>query len=178
MSEDIKIYLETERMILRRFNSEDVQNLLDLDSNEEVRRYLLLPLPPTIEDAERTLGYFLAWHEKSDRYGYWAAIEKSTGEFAGWFHFRPSRENTEEIELGYRLRRDFWGRGLATEVSKALVRKGFEEYCLDAVIATALKANRASIRVMEKIGMKLEQEYLYKNLEAVKYRLSKDEIRS
>ncbi len=89
-------------------------------------------------------------------YGFWAAIKKSTGEFLGWFHFRP-REGAPpgQAELGYRLRRSAWGNGYATEGSRALIRKGFTEFGVRRVTAESMAANMASRRVMEKAGLTL-----------------------
>jgi RimJ/RimL family protein N-acetyltransferase len=83
-------------------------------------------------------------------------MEKSTGNFLGWFHFRP-REGASpgEVELGYRLRRSAWGKGYATEGSRALIRKGFTELGVQRVIAETMTVNLASRRVMEKAGLTL-----------------------
>jgi RimJ/RimL family protein N-acetyltransferase len=169
----MRVYLETDRLLLRQFTPEDVDDLLTLDRDPEVRRYLLMPHAPTREDAERTIARFLAWHKTDANYGYFAAIEKASGAFIGWFHFRPSRDDDGEIEIGYRLERPAWGKGYATEATKALLRKGFMELDLPRVIATALTANRASIRVMEKAGMMLEKHFRYQGEEAVKYALDR-----
>ncbi len=91
-----------------------------------------------------------------DRYGFWAAIEKDSGEFLGWFHFRPQEgAHPDEVELGYRLRRAAWGKGYATEASHALIRKGFTEMGVRRVVASTYQDNVASRRVMEKVGMTL-----------------------
>ena len=172
----MQIFLETERILLRQFTLHDIDNLLALDSDVEVRRYLDMPAPPTRESiAEHTLPRFMAYYTQYAGYGFWAAIEKTSHAFLGWFHFRPAVEDPEEIELGYRLQRLAWGKGYATEGSQALIRKGFLELGVRRVVATALAANSASIRVMEKAGLTLEKRYWYKgNLEAVKYALDRD----
>jgi len=170
------IFLDTARLQLRQLTFGDVDNLLELDSDAEVRRYLDMPAPPTREEiVAHTLPRFMAYYAQHDHYGYWAAIEKASHAFLGWFHFRPAATDPEEIELGYRLRRAAWGKGYATEGARALIRKGFLELGVQRVVATALAANGASIRVMEKVGLTLQQRYWYKNrLEAVKYALTRD----
>ena len=103
------------------------------------------------------------------------SLEKTSHAFLGWFHFRPAAEDSEEIELEYRLQRLAWGKGYTTEGAQALIRKGFLELGVRRVGATALVANIASIRVMEKAGLTLEKRYWYKGtLEAVKYVLDRD----
>ena len=168
------VFLETERLRLRRFTPEDVDNLLDLDSDAEVRRHLDMPAPPTRENAQQTLNRFLAWYDRPEPYGYWVLEEKNEakpgGVFAGWFHFRPHRPVPQELELGYRLKQAYWGRGYATEMSRRLLQWGFEELKLERIVATTLQQNMASRRVMEKIGMTPESEYVYDDrLPAVKY---------
>ena len=81
-----------------------------------------------------------------------------------------------DIELGYRLQRKVWGKGYATEGSKALIRKGFLEWEIQQVASSALLANKASIRVMEKVGLKFEKNFVYSESQqqGVKYSLSKD----
>jgi RimJ/RimL family protein N-acetyltransferase len=94
--------------------------------------------------------------QRYEGYGFWAAIEKETGEFLGWFHFRPRPGAAPgEVEIGYRLRKSAWGKGYATEGSRALIRKGFTESGVQRVTAEAMAVNQASRRVMEKAGLKL-----------------------
>src|SRR5438477_7566577 len=125
----MQVFLETERLVLRRFTEADVDNLCDLDSDPAVMRFLTGGTP-TPRDAIRdeTLPRFLHHYERCAGYGYWAAIEKSTGDFPGWFEFRPrDGHRPDEVELGCRLRKAAWGQGYATEGSRALIRKGFTE---------------------------------------------------
>ena len=97
---------------------------------------------------------FLRYYELFDGLGFWAAIEKSTGEFLGWFEFRPLEDGDPgEVELGYRLRRSAWGKGYATEGSRALIQKGFTELGVRRVVAGTMAVNLASRRVMEKSGL-------------------------
>ena len=159
------IYLETERLILRRFTTDDVDNLVDLDSDPEVMRYINGGIPTPREAIEHDfLPTFLAYYQRGDRYGFWAAIEKATGDFLGWFHFRPAPDtDPDEPELGYRLKRSAWGRGYASEASRALIDKGFIEFDVRRVVASACAANIASRRIMEKVGMTLVRTYRFES---------------
>lgn len=153
----MQIFLETDRMVLRRFTAADVENLVDLDSDPAVMRYLNggKPTLRAVIQNEILPGY-LAYYERFAGYGYWAAIEKATGEFLGWFHLRPTEGSSpDEPELGYRLRRSAWGKGYATEGSLALIRKAFTEPGARRVWATTMTVNIASRRVMEKAGLTL-----------------------
>jgi RimJ/RimL family protein N-acetyltransferase len=151
------VFLETERLVLRRFTVGDVDNVVELDSDPEVMRYLTGGRPtPRREIQDEVIPRWLSFYERFDGHGFWAAIEKSTGEFLGWFHFRPKPGGSlDEPELGYRLRRSAWGKGYATEGSRALIRKGFAELGVRRVVAFTMAVNLASRRVMEKSGMRL-----------------------
>src|SRR5215210_358480 len=159
MREDprVQIFLETERLILRRLTDDDVDNLVELDSDPEVMQFISGGRPTPREEIERDfLPAFLGYYERYAGYGFWAAIEKSNGQFVGWFHFRPADpDRPDDVELGYRLRRWAWGKGYATEGSQALIEKGFAELGVQRVFATTMVVNVASRRVMEKSGLRL-----------------------
>jgi RimJ/RimL family protein N-acetyltransferase len=152
-----QIFLETERLVLRRFTVSDVDNLVDLDGDPEVMRYSNGGVPTPREEVEGDiLPRFLWYYEHFAGYGFWAAVAKSTGEFLGWFHFRPAEGSpADEPELGYRLRRSAWAKGYGTEGSRALIRKGFTELGVQRVVASTMTVNTASRRVMEKSGLRL-----------------------
>lgn len=171
----MSVYLRTDRLTLRQFTRDDVDHLLELDGDPDVRRYLdMATAPSRLEVIERILPRFLSFYEHSCGFGYWAAEETGSGAFVGWFHFRPSATTTDEIELGYRLKPSVWGRGYATEGARALIRTGFEKPGVARVTATALAANAASIRVMEKAGMGLQERFWYKpGMPACKYVLAR-----
>lgn len=153
---ETKVFLETERLLLRQFTPDDVDNLVALDGDPEVMRYINGGRPtPREEIAHDYLPAFFRYYERFLGYGFWAAIEKRTGEFLGWFHFRPAPGGPlDEPELGYRLRRSAWGQGYATEGSKALIGKGFSELGARRIWATTMAVNLGSRRVMEKAGLR------------------------
>jgi RimJ/RimL family protein N-acetyltransferase len=151
----MQIFLETERLVLRRFTEDDVENLLELDGDPDVMRFINGGRPTSRDEVENEiLPAFLDYYQDYAGYGFWAAVEKSTGGFIGWFHFRPAEgAPAGEVELGYRLRRSAWGKGYATEGSWALIQKGFVELGVRRVVASTMVVNVASRRVMEKAGM-------------------------
>jgi RimJ/RimL family protein N-acetyltransferase len=157
----VQVFLETDRLLLRRFTEADVDNLVELDSDPEVMRFINGGRPTPREEVDNDLlPAYLAYYQRSAGYGFWAAIEKSTGEFLGWFHFRPPPGGgRDDVELGYRLRRSAWGKGYATEGSRALIRKGFTELGVQRVFAETMAVNAASRRVMEKAGLKLVRSF-------------------
>jgi len=169
-------YLQTRRVELRRLVDGDARLLFALDSDPEVIRYVH-QRPPADEREVRatTLSRYMAYYEHFDQLGFWAAIDRESGEFIGWFHLRPFEDRTDDLELGYRLCRSAWGCGLATEVSGALLRKAFGSLGATRVVARALAANAASIRVMQKLGMRFIEPFFESGINAVMYGVSRDE---
>ena len=152
----VDVFLETDRLILRRFTMDDEDLLFELDNDPEVMFYLNAGAPvPREEIVDETLPAFLGYYDRFEGYGFWAAIEKESGRFLGWFHFRPGEgAGPLEPELGYRLHRIAWGRGYATEGSRALIDKGFTEFGVERVYAQTMVVHPGSWRVMEKSGMR------------------------
>ena len=165
----MKPYLETPRLILREFTEDDAADLFALDADPEVMRYVG-PYRLADVDAyrEHIRNDFLSFYSPGSPYGFRAAVEKAGGAFLGWFvlrpalHYRFAREagfRSGQLELGYRLRRSAWGKGYATEGARALVRKAFTELEAPCVVAAALAENRASVRVLEKAGLRRVGEF-------------------
>ena len=152
----MQVFLDTERLVLRRFTEGDVDHLVELDSDPEVMRFINGGRPTSRREIESdVLPAFLDHYRRFPGYGFWAAMEKSTGRFVGWFHFRPANAaQPDEVELGYRLRRSAWGKGYATEGSRALIQKGFAELGVQRVVAFTMVVNVASRRVLEKAGLR------------------------
>jgi RimJ/RimL family protein N-acetyltransferase len=153
----MRVFLETKRLVLRRFCVDDTDNLVDLDADPDVMRFVTGGVPTSRDEIQNeVLPAFFGYYERYEGYGFWAVIEKATGDFLGWFHFRPRPGAVPgEVELGYRLRKSAWGKGYATEGSRALIRKGFTELGVQRVVAEAMAVNTASRRVMEKAGLTL-----------------------
>lgn len=150
--------LETDRLRLRAFTPDDVDRLVALDADPEVVHFITGGAPtPRQEVVADILPTFLRYQESGTGYGFWAAEEKATGNFLGWFHLRPHTDGgaPDEPELGYRLRREAWGKGYATEGSLALIDRAFRELGARRVYAETMVVNMASRRVMEKAGMEL-----------------------
>lgn len=145
------VLLETERLTLRRFTPADVDALIELDSDPQVTFFITGGVP---EFSPPMLDAWLREYERGPGYGTFAAIERATDEFVGWFHLRSEAGRDDEPELGYRLRRGAWGRGLATEGSRALIGLAFERLGASRVWAATMVVNTASRRVMEKSGMR------------------------
>jgi RimJ/RimL family protein N-acetyltransferase len=139
---------ETARLKLSLAREADHENLIALERDPEVMRFLNGGRPAPDGVAAEDAG-FLTPHGGED--DVWAAVETGSAAFAGWFSLRRVGEGVGE--LGFRLRRDAWGRGLATEGASALVAKGFADMGLARIVATTMAVNRGSRRVLEKAGL-------------------------
>jgi len=136
--------LTTARLALRAITTDDVDLIVDLDADPEVMRFINGGRPTPREEAARIV-------ERSQGHR-WVAFERDGGAFVGWFGLRPS--GPHQRELGYRLRRAFWGRGLAIEGSLALIELAFTQLAVRRVWAQTMTVNTASRAVMERCGMR------------------------
>ncbi|MEV6318410.1 GNAT family N-acetyltransferase [Streptomyces sp. NPDC051776] len=148
--------VETGRLRLRPLTGADAELLVTLDSDPGVMRFLGDGRPPPHERISgEILPSLIRRAELFPGFGHWIATEKPSGAFVGWFEFRPEEHgDPAEAELGYRLRTATWGRGYATEGSRALIRAGFTELGVRRVYATTMAVNLASRRVLEKSGLR------------------------
>lgn len=157
-------YLVTPRVRLRQFRATDAAYLQELGSDPDVMRHLT-GKPETPEYVQAAAERILSLQSRFDgQLGFYMAELLDDGPFIGWFHLRPDKQdpdNTRVLELGYRLKRVFWGQNYATEVSAELVAKAFTELAAESVFAQTARDNLASRRVMEKIGMRLEREFIH-----------------
>ena len=161
---EMRVILETPRLVLRQFTEADVDNLFNLDSDPEVMRYLSGGLPtPHEKIRDQIIPFHLGVYDRVDRLGTWAAESAATGEFLGWLCFRVGHgsDDVTDIELGYRLRRPAWNQGYATEGSRALVSMGFNGLGVERVFARTMAVNSASRHVMEKCGLTLVRTFPY-----------------
>lgn len=178
-------YLRTERLRLRRFTADDVDLLVDLDSDPDVMHYITGGVTtPREEIANDYLPAFLSYYDRFEGFGFWAVESLDTGEFLGWFHLRPKPDDPPGVvELGYRLRRAAWGHGYGTEGSRALIAKAFTDFGVERVYAETMVVNLASRKVMENAGLRyvrtFHQEWPYAipgdELGDVQYEITRDE---
>lgn len=150
------VVLKTPRLVLRQFTEDDVDDLVDLNSDPAVMRYLGGRPTPREQVRDEIIPCYLDGYRRFDRLGTWAAEAAASGEFLGWFHFRPDGgTDVTNVDLGYRLRRPAWNKGYATEGSRALISMGFTDLGVDRVFAHTMTVNTASRHVMEKCGLTL-----------------------
>ncbi|MDS1115019.1 GNAT family N-acetyltransferase [Gordonia westfalica] len=148
--------IDTTRARLRPVSAMDIDDLVHLDSDPMVMRFVSggAPTPrAVIED------WVLPRAESERRLygtGTWVLCDPATGAFLGWTSLRtPRHSRRPELELSYRIRRTAWGRGLATEAAFALTAFAFDHLHTERVFASTVAGNMSSRRVMEKLGMTL-----------------------
>ncbi|TMR28688.1 GNAT family N-acetyltransferase [Nonomuraea zeae] len=151
--------LETERLTLRGWREEDLEPLTAIYADPAVMRFIG---DGSVRTSEETAAGFARmrreWEERG--FGMFAVEVRETGELAGWAGltvpgFLP--EVLPAVEIGWRLGRPFWGRGIATEAARAALRFGFTEAGLDRIVSICHVDHHASARVMTKLGMRQDR---------------------
>jgi len=157
----MNIVFETPRLILRQFTEADAALLVQLNSNPEVLKYLHEPLLEKEEQALHIIKTVILPQYKNNL-GRWAIHLKTSNEFIGWCGLKYLADQ-DEIDLGYRLMQNFWGRGFAFEAAKHSLDYGFNQLHLKTVIGRAHIENTASLKILEKIGMHFIKEEVVDN---------------
>jgi ribosomal-protein-alanine N-acetyltransferase len=147
----MKIICETERLILRESIIDDAPDLFEMNSDTEVLKYTGDAAFRSVEETEELIRNYRDYEKYG--YGRWTTIVKATNEVIGFCGLKYL-EDINETDLGYRWKKKHWGKGYATEAGSACLQYGFDKLNLKQVIAQVLKDNGASIRVLEKLGMK------------------------
>ena len=145
----------TERMALTRTNWPDVDDVVALNADTDVMRYLDhgRPMTPARVLAEE-MPRLMAHNGRADRLGSWVARERGTGNFLGWFMITPVDEPLRTVEVAYRLRRGVWGLGYDIEGMLFMIEIARAAQ-VSTVIATMMTIDVASRRLMEKAGLHL-----------------------
>lgn len=146
--------ITTERLILRTWCEVDIEPFVQMNSDHIVMKYF-----PDVMSRDQTLQAVERIKQHFDEYGYgWFAVDaKSTEEFIGFIGFsHPRFESffTPCVEIGWRLKSEYWGKGLATEGANACLQYGFENLNLNKIYSFTAEPNAPSANVMKKIGMK------------------------
>jgi RimJ/RimL family protein N-acetyltransferase len=153
----IKI-LETERLLLRHFQPDDLDDLFALYRDPEMRLYFPEGVL-TYEETKEELEWFLNGHPRHPELGLWATIHKADNRFIGRCGLLPwTIDGRFEVEVAYLIDKTCWGQGLGTEAAQAVLDYGFNQLNLTRLVCLIERENVASIKVAEKIGMRFERE--------------------
>jgi RimJ/RimL family protein N-acetyltransferase len=169
------VEVETQRLLLRGWRDEDLEPYARMCADPEVMRFIGDGSILTREGSEGQISRFLRhWDERG--FGLWALEEKGGGAFvgfAGLAHQEDWVEGEHKTEVGWRLDRSFWGRGLATEAARASVAHGFETLGLERIISIIQPENYASRKVAEKAGLSPRGETLWRGTLVVWYAIDR-----
>ena len=171
----------TAHLVLRAFAPEDVDRLHRVMSGHQVLRYFPNPDPPARDQIERLIQFQLS-HWKQHGYGWWAVCAADLAADSGADSENPHQNppligwaglqylpETDEIEVGYLLSRDHWGRGLATEAARTSVQFGFEDLGIETIVGIVHPENIASQRVLEKAGLAYVERAHYFGMDVYRY---------
>ena len=150
--------LRTERLVLRGWRDADREPFAALNADPEVMRHFPAPLSRAESDE---LADRLAAEIAGRGWGRWAVEERETGRFAGFTGLAPvpfEAPFTPAVEVGWRLARPAWGRGLATEAARAALAFAFDDLGLEEVVSFTARTNDRSWAVMERLGMRRDPE--------------------
>lgn len=151
----MNITIETERFTFREIDMQDIDDLYEVDGDPEVMKYLG---GVTLENRDQIIPIIENIRKQyvDNGLGRWAIIDKLSGDMLGWGGLKYETSLSEMgpyYDLGYRLKRQHWGKGIASENAFASLRYGFEVLKLDKINAGAHIDNLASNRILQKIGM-------------------------
>jgi ribosomal-protein-alanine N-acetyltransferase len=173
-------YIETERLIMRDLLESDTQGIFELDSNPDVHKYLGKNPIKTLKQAGDSIKFIRKQYEERS-IGRFATIEKSSGDFIGWSGIKYNIGDKEELgvkrdfyDIGYRFIPRYWGKGYATESSKAVLDFGFAKLNIETMCGAAEMGNVASNKVLQKIGLKYIEQFIYDNEMINWYQLKKE----
>lgn len=173
--------LETPRMILREWKSQDLDNLIKLNQDPEVMRYF-----PYLYTPEMTIKHLHSFQEAFNKFGYTMFVceLKATGQFIGFVGIlnRSDMPFSPCTEIGWRLDKNYWGIGLAVEAAQKCLELAFEVHSLAEIISFTSKINVPSQRVMQKLGMVYAEDFYHYKFDKthplalhVLYKLTKEE---
>ncbi|CAA9580368.1 Acetyltransferase, GNAT family [uncultured Synechococcales cyanobacterium] len=168
--------LSTQRLILRRFREEDVDAYAEMCADPEVMRYIANGQPLSRSESWRNMAMILG-HWQLRGYGLWAVEERSSGEMIGRIGcWQP--EGWPGLEVGWTLRRAYWGRGYATEAARLSMDYAFEKLGASRVISLIRPDNAASRQVAQKLGEKPEGKVELFGSEALVYAIRREDWQS
>lgn len=144
--------LRTRRLALRAIRSDDLEDVVRLDTDARVMRHLGDGRRVSRADVVAALPRICRYPAAHPGLGCWHATRRDTGAYVGWFILKYCGKSCD-VEVGYRLLPEAWGQGFATEGATALVRYGFDTLELDRIVGVTHPDNTASQRVLMKAGL-------------------------
>jgi len=166
--------LETERLLIRPYTFDDLDELIEMRSDPDVYRYLGGLERQNPDEIRKRFGFYLECYERLG-FGMSAMILKENGETIGGSGLQPLEE-TGEIEVGYSLKKNYWRQGIGYECASAWLKYGFETAGLERIAAVCDEKNVGSWRIMEKCGMRFEKMIFSYGMECRFYAVAKSDF--
>ena len=166
------LFIETERLLIRPFKMEDIEPSYIMNLDAEVSKYTGDGGVVSKEEIKRRIVENVFVDYEKYGFGRLAVELKGENKFIGFTGLKYL-EDMDEVDLGYRFMKEYWGKGIATESAKACVNLGFNNLGLKRMIAIVLPKNTGSIRVIEKLNFEFEKEIIEDNQLAQVYSLIK-----
>jgi len=174
----MNLKIETERLILREFLFTDEDGFFELDSNPNVHTFLGKKPVQNKEQIKRNIEN-LHQQYTDNGIGRWVVIDKFSGEFVGWSGLKlikePMNNHVNFYEIGYRFIEKYWGKGIATETTFALLEYAFETLQTEVVYAICDIENIGSKSVLLKSGLTLIETFDHEGVEHNWFRIKKNE---
>ena len=167
------LFIETERLLIRPFKLEDIEPSYLMNLDAEVSQYTGDGGIVSKKEIERRIVENVFGDYKKHGFGRLAVELKGADKFIGFTGLKYL-EDLEEVDLGYRFMKEYWGNGIATESGKACLDLGFNKLGLKRMIAMVLPENKNSIHVLEKLNFEFEKEMIEDGLLVKVYALTKE----
>ncbi|MCA7997548.1 GNAT family N-acetyltransferase [Burkholderia metallica] len=169
--------LETARLWLRPRVLADLDACIAMDRDPEVTRHIAGPWHDPVEH-RRFVAHRIT-RDYPPGLGYWSIFEKAAPDaFVGWILLIPDyADGARDVEIGWRLVRETWGRGIASEAAQAVVRHAFDTVRLPRVIADIAEANSGSLNVARKLGMR-RVSVVHEGIPYIRHRLERNDLRA
>jgi [ribosomal protein S5]-alanine N-acetyltransferase len=152
--------IETSRLVLRKFQWSDVDALAPILNNPLVMKFSPTGVLSIAQTQSKIEGFITCYKEHG--FGKWAVVLKESDRLIGYCGIAVEQiDHQPEKELGYRLDSKVWGQGLATEAAIAALQYGFGSLKLPYILGIVESANTASVRVLEKIGMRFDRTTIF-----------------
>ena len=166
------IVFGTERLVLKKFDIADAQGFYELNLDPEVIRYTGDAPFASVAEAES----FIRSYNHYDRYGFgrWSVFIRDSGDYIGFCGLNYKLD-LDEVDVGFRFLKRYWGQGYATEAARGSLLYGFKEYALDRIVARAMRENLASHQVIQKLGMRFQKILEIEGADWVQYEITQEE---
>ncbi len=170
----MKIFTETPKFILREIVEGDLMDMYELDSDPEVHKYLG---NKPVQNVAQSKEIIKSIRQQYDTFGIgrWAIVDKATNDFVGWsglkYETMSLNKQNGYYDLGYRIKRKYWGKGIATETAVEALKYGFTVLNLEEICAAAHIDNAASNKILQKVGLKFIETFEYDGISCNWYKI-------